>query len=75
MPDDANAHVMAIEGVDTLGAIPDALGAYKFWGIPANTYKLIFAPDITTNYLPDTLKNIAVTTGNVTNVGTVRLVH
>ena len=34
-----------------------------------------FAPDITTNYLPDTLKNIAVTTGNVTHVDTVRLVH
>jgi hypothetical protein len=75
LPGDANAHVMAIAGVDTLGAIPDASGAYKFWGIPANTYKLIFAPDITTNYLPDTLKNIAVTTGNVTHVDTVRLVH
>ena len=74
LPGDANAHVMAIAGVDTLGAIPDASGAYKFWGIPANTYKLIFAPDITTNYLPDTLNNIAVTVGNVTNVDTVRLV-
>ncbi|MEO6683345.1 MAG: DUF4382 domain-containing protein, partial [Ginsengibacter sp.] len=73
LPDIANAQVRAITGTDTLGAIPDATGAYKFWGIPANTYKLIFTPDITTNYLPDTLKNIAVTIGNVTNVDTVRL--
>lgn len=75
LPDSANARVMAIAGVDTLGAIPDASGAYKFWGIPANTYTLIFAPDITSNYLPDTLKNIGVTVGNVTNIDTVRLVH
>lgn len=75
LPGDANAHVMAIAGVDTLGAIPDASGAYKFWGIPANTYTLIFAPDITTSYLPDTLKNISVTVGNVTQVDTIRLVQ
>jgi hypothetical protein len=75
LPGAANAQVMAIAGVDTLGAIPDASGAYKFWGIPANTYTLIFAPDITTDYMPDTLKNIAVTIGNVTNVDTVRLVR
>jgi hypothetical protein len=66
---------MAIAGVDTLGAIPDASGAYKFWGIPANTYTLIFAPDLTTNYMRSTSKNIAVTTGNVTKVDTIRLVQ
>lgn len=75
LPDSANAHVMAIAGVDTLGAIPDASGAYKFWGIPANTYTLIFAPDSTTNYMPDTLKNIAAAVGQVTNIDTVRLMR
>jgi hypothetical protein len=67
--------VTAISGVDTLGAIPDASGAYKFWGIPANSYTLIFAPDEATGYMPDTLKNIEVTAGNVTTADTVRLVQ
>jgi hypothetical protein len=75
LPEAANARVTAIAGVDTLGAIPDATGAYKFWGIPANTYTLIFAPDTTTGYMPDTLKNIEVTEGNITTADTVRLVQ
>jgi hypothetical protein len=75
LPGEAGAHVMAIAGVDTLGAIPNASGAYKFWGIPANSYTLIFTPDTTTGYLPDTLNNIAVTVGNVTQADTVRLVQ
>jgi hypothetical protein len=75
LPEAANARVTAIAGVDTLGAIPDASGAYKFWGIPANSYTLIFAPDEATGYMPDTLKNIEVTAGNVTTADTVRLVQ
>ena len=75
LPGEAGAHVMAIAGVDTLGAIPNASGAYKFWGIPANSYTLIFTPDTTTNYLPDTLNNVAVTVGSVTQPDTVRLVQ
>lgn len=74
LPGGANAHVMAIAGVDTIGAIPDATGAYKFWGLPENTYTLVFVPDITTNYLPDTIKNIAVSINKVTNVETVTLI-
>jgi len=75
LPDAANAHVIAIAGTDTLGAIPDASGAYKFWGIPAGSYNLMFSADSTTGYKSDTLNNIAVTVGNITTVDTVRLAH
>ncbi|HET7118256.1 MAG TPA: DUF4382 domain-containing protein [Hanamia sp.] len=75
LPDAANAHIMAISGIDTLGALPDASGFYKFWGIPAGSYTLIFDADSTSDYLSDTLQNIAVTVGNVTTVDTLRLAH
>jgi len=75
LPDSANAQITAIAGLDTLGAIPDATGAYKFWGLPANNYTLIFTADSTTGYHSDTVNNIAVTVGNITTVDTVRLAH
>ena len=75
LPDSANAQISAISGTDTLGAFPDATGAYKFWGLPANTYKLIFTADSTTGYQSDTLNNVSVTVGNITTVDTVRLAH
>jgi len=75
LPDAAKAQVMAVSTTDTLGALPDASGFYKFWGIPAGSYTLIFAADSASAYHSDTLKNISVTTGNITTVDTVRLVH
>jgi hypothetical protein len=75
LPDSANAHVMAISGADTLGAIPDASGSYQFWGVPEGSYNLIFSADSTTGYKSDTLNNIAVTVGNITTADTVRLVQ
>jgi hypothetical protein len=75
LPDSANAHVIAIAGTDTLGAIPDASGAYKFWGIPAGNYTLTFSADSTSGFKSDTINNIAVTVGNTTMVDTVRLAH
>jgi len=74
LPDSANAHVMAISGSDTLGAIPDASGNYKFWGVPEGSYNLIFSADSTTGYKSDTINNIAVTVGNIATADTVRLV-
>ena len=73
LPGTANAMVTAISGVDTLGAIPDVSGAYKFWGLTARNYTLLFTPDATTNYIPVTIKDVVVTMGTVTNVGTVTL--
>ncbi len=65
LPDSANAQISAISGADTLGAIPDAAGGYKFWGLPANSYTLIFTADSTTGYHSDTVNNVAVTVGNI----------
>lgn len=73
LPDSAQAHVLAIAAGDTIGAIPDNSGYYKFWGVPAGAYQLIFGADTTTKYMDDTLNNIQVTTGNVTKVDTVWL--
>jgi len=75
LPDSANAQINAISGTDTLGAIPDASGAYKFWGLPANNYTLVFTADTTTGYHSDTVKNVAITVGNITTEDTVRLSH
>jgi len=75
LPDSANAEIHAIAGTDTLGALPDANGAYKFWGLAANNYQLIFTADSTTGYHSDTVNNVAVTVGNITTVDTVRLSH
>ena len=74
LPGSASAMVTAVSGVDTLGAIPDASGAYKFWGLSPGNYSLMFTPDVTTGYKAVTLKDIAVTIGTVTNAGTVTLV-
>jgi len=73
LPDSANARVFAISGTDTLGAIPDTLGAYKFWGIAAGNYDLLFSADSTTGYMSDTKNDVSVTVGNTTIVDTVRL--
>lgn len=75
LPDSAHAQVMAISTTDTLGALPDTTGFYKFTGIPAGSYTLIFQADSATSYHSDTIPNISVTSGNVTTVDTVRLVH
>jgi hypothetical protein len=73
LPDSANPHVTAIMNTDTLSAIPDSTGYYKFWGVPEGSYQLIFAADTTTGYHSDTLNNVMVKTGEVTKADTVWL--
>lgn len=73
LPDSAMAHVIAITNTDTLGAIPDSTGYYKFWGVPEGGYQLIFSADTTTGYQSDTLDNVMVKTGEVTTVDSVWL--
>lgn len=73
LPDSANAHVTAIMDTDTLSAIPDSTGYYKFWGVPEGAYQLIFAADTTTGYQSDTLDNVMVKTGEVAKADTVWL--
>lgn len=73
LPDSAWAHVIAIMNTDTLSTIPDSVGYYKFWGVPAGAYQLIFSADTTTGYQSDTLDNLMVNTGEVTKIDTVWL--
>lgn len=70
LPDSAHAHVIAIMNTDTLSAIPDSTGYYKFWGVSEGSYQLIFSADTTTGYQSDTLDNIMVKKGTVTKVDT-----
>ncbi|MBX5439276.1 MAG: DUF4382 domain-containing protein [Thermoflavifilum sp.] len=73
LPDSAKAQVWAIQNTDTLGALPDSTGYYKFWGIAAGSYQLVFVPDSTTGYQDTTLTGIQVSDGQVTHVDTVWL--
>lgn len=74
LPDSAMATVLAINGTDTISTSPSASGEYKFWGLMDGNYKLSFVPDLTTLYLPASISNVAVTTGNVTTVDTLWLI-
>jgi hypothetical protein len=64
--------VFAVQGSDTLSTFTDSLGRYLLRGVPAGTYALQYLPADTT-YKSQTKTGIAVTTGNVTVVDTVRL--
>ena len=75
LPDEANAHVKAIVATDTLTTIPDSSGYFKFWGIAEGSYQIIFAADSTTGYQSDTLNQVTVTTGEVTQLDSVVLVQ
>lgn len=73
LPDSAGTHIIAIMNNDTLGAIPDDKGYYKFWGVNEGSYQLQFLADSTSGYRNDTLDNIMVKIGEVTKVDTVKL--
>lgn len=73
LPDSARAQVLAILNTDTLSAIPDSAGNYKFWGVPDGSYQLFFSADTTTGYQNFMLDNVMVKTGEVTKVDTVWL--
>jgi hypothetical protein len=72
LPGIAKPEVFAIQGTDTLLALPDsATGYYFFGGVNAGSWKLnLNALDST---YKDTTINVSVTTGVVTNAGTVTL--
>jgi hypothetical protein len=64
--------VYAINGTDTISTFTDTTGGYLIKGVPAASYTLQYTPmDVT--YKSQTKTGIAVTTGNVTVVDTVRL--
>jgi Domain of unknown function (DUF4382) len=73
LPPQANPTVGLVRGADTSMAIPSATGFYKFWGLNAGTYTLIYKPDSATGFTTSQTRTATVTTGNTTRMDTVRL--
>lgn len=71
-PKTVTTAVYAINGTDTMTTFTDLNGAYLIKGVPAATYTMKYYPADTT-YKSQVKTGIAVTTGNVTVVDTVRL--
>ncbi|PZF74908.1 DUF4382 domain-containing protein [Taibaiella soli] len=74
LPPAAGITVYAINGTDTLSAIPNVDGYFGFNGLSQGTYELMFNPADTT-YQSVVMPNVQVTFGTITDVGTVTLVH
>lgn len=73
LPEEAKALVQAINGTDTLSAIPDSTGYFKFWGIAEGSYQLIYLADAESGYDNDTTDNVQITAGEVLKLDTVTL--
>jgi len=66
-PDSAAVYVMAINGNDTIGTIPNANGQFLIGGLASGSYQVIVQGD---GLLGDiTINAVTVTAGNVTNLG------
>jgi hypothetical protein len=69
LPVAANATVQATMGTDIFTAIPDPLtGEFLIRGVPAGTWSVLF--DGNSGYLDQTVPGVAVTVGQVTDIGT-----
>jgi len=74
LPPAALATVYVTNGADTFSAIPDALGAFMFCGLPEGNYTLWFDAEDNTGYADFTLPApVTVSFGVVTEVGTTTL--
>jgi hypothetical protein len=74
VPAEAHPYVLATDAArDTITAVPDANGYYKFWGIPAGVYTLHFVPDAATGYQASVLTGIKASAGVVFTADTVKL--
>ncbi|MDO3641403.1 DUF4382 domain-containing protein [Mucilaginibacter sp. L3T2-6] len=67
----SSPQVYAIMGTDTVGAVADATGKFYFPGLSAGTYQVKFVP--VSPYAIKTVNNVSVSTGNVTDMGTVSI--
>ncbi|GAT63731.1 DUF4382 domain-containing protein [Paludibacter jiangxiensis] len=67
----AAPYVTAIAGGDTIGTIAGSDGKFLLRGIDAGTYKVVFQP--VSPYTNKTVDNVLVTSGQVTDMGTVAL--
>lgn len=74
VPAEAHPYVLATDAArDTITAVPDAGGYYKFWGIPPGVYVLHFVPDAATGYQASLLTGIKASAGVVFTADTVKL--
>lgn len=70
-PAASSPNVYAIMGTDTVGAVADAAGKFYFSGLAAGTYQVKFVP--VSPYAVKVVNSVAVTTGSVTDMGTVTM--
>ena len=68
-PPDAMPYIMAVANNDTLGSYAGEDGRFLLKGIPEGTYSIFFEP--VDPYLPQSMDNITVVNGQVTEMDTV----
>ncbi len=66
-----NVQVSATDGVNTYSSVTDVNGKFLIKGVPTGTYAVTITPVIPLQ--PVTINNIVVTTGNISDVGTINL--
>ncbi|MDB5118984.1 MAG: putative lipoprotein [Sphingobacteriales bacterium] len=71
MPTSSNAMIMAIAGLDTIGAIADTTGKFFFPGMPAGSYKVNVVPQ--SPYMPKSIESVVIVNGSVKDMGTITL--
>lgn len=72
LPKAAGIVVMATNGTDTASAVPESEGEFRFTGLKAGNYSLLFHA-IAGGYADSTVQNISVKTGEDTRLATVTL--
>jgi len=70
-PSIAKPYVMAIVNTDTIGTIAGDDGNFLIKGVPDGTYKVVFDP--IDGYAEKNIENVAVTLGEVKDLGTVNI--
>jgi len=65
------ATIMAVMGTDTFTTSANATGSFLIPGIPTGLYTVTIYP--TAPYLNDTIQNVSVTSGTITELGTITL--
>ncbi|MEN7550869.1 DUF4382 domain-containing protein [Rapidithrix thailandica] len=69
VPLEADATVLAIQGTDTLGTYPDAMGNFLFRGVKPGTYQVNIIPENLFDYDEVVIEDVHVKTGEVSNLG------
>ena len=68
-PITSNAKVMAITGLDTVGAVADATGKFFFTGMPAGNYKVNVIPQ--SPFMSKSIESVNVVNGSIKDMGTI----